>query len=155
MPAVRKTYNFRERSREFDFRHGFSPLSAVPAKPETKPARKKAKENISVWDKGGMLLLLLLAGSLGIAMIIATAFMSSVQYEINRIEKNTETTLAEIEKLSVKIEKGTGINVVELRAIQELGMIYPTAEQVVYIEEEPAPMNDFAQYIRENAYQLW
>ena len=66
-----------------------------------------------------------------------------------------ETTRAEIEKLSVKIEKGTGINVIELRATEELGMIYPTAEQVVYIEEKPAPVNDFAQYIRENAYQLW
>jgi hypothetical protein len=27
---------------------------------------------------------------------------------------------------------------------------------VVYIiEEEPTPVNDFAQYIRENAYRLW
>jgi hypothetical protein len=34
-------------------------------------------------------------------------------------------------------------------------MIYPTADQVVYLEGAPPPVNDFAQYIKENAYQLW
>ncbi|MDR2771386.1 MAG: hypothetical protein LBB57_05065, partial [Clostridiales Family XIII bacterium] len=122
--------------------------------PKTKPAREK-KGAVSVWDKGGMLLILLFAGLLGIGMIIASAWMTSIKYEINRIEKVAAATYAEVEKLSVKIEKGTGISVIELRAIQELGMIYPAAEQVVYIEEEPAPVSDFAQYIKENAYQLW
>jgi hypothetical protein len=155
MPAVSKGYNFRERTREFDFRHGLKPLPAALVKPKTKPAPARSKDGISVLDKGGILLLLLLAGILGIGMIIASAWMSSIQYEINRIEKSAEMTLTEIEKLSVKIEKGTGINVVELRAAGELGMVYPTAEQTVYIEGEPAPVNDFAQYIRENAYRLW
>ena len=155
MPAVSKGYNFRERTRELDFRHGLGPLPAALAKPEAKPAREKSGEAVSVWDKGGMLLLLLFAGFVCVGMIIACAWMSSIQYEINRITKAAETTWEELEKLSVKIEKGTGIGVIELRATEELGMIYPAAEQVVYIEEEPAPVNDFAQYIRENAYQLW
>ncbi|MDR2133428.1 MAG: hypothetical protein LBP30_08860 [Clostridiales Family XIII bacterium] len=155
MQAVSKGYKFREREKEFDFRHGLSPLPAAYAKPEPKPAREKRKDAISAWDKGGMLTLLLLAGLLGIGMVIASAWMTSIKYEINQITAAVEETCAEIEKLTVKIEKSTGINVIELRAINELGMIYPSAEQVVYIEDEPPPMNDFAQYIKENAYRLW
>ena len=157
MPAVSKGYNFRERTREIDFRRDLGPLPAPPANStkSAKPARVKKKDGISVRDKGGMLLVLLFAGFVCIGMIIASAWMSSIQYEINQIEKAAETTRAEIEKLSVRIEKGTGINVIELRATEELGMIYPAAEQTVYIEEKPATVNDFAQYIRENAYQLW
>ncbi|MDR2089661.1 MAG: hypothetical protein LBP73_09930 [Clostridiales Family XIII bacterium] len=152
MQTVSTGYKFREREKEFDFRHGLSPVSA---KPEAKPARAKSKDGVSAWDRGGMLALLLFAGLVGIGWIIASAWMTSIQYEINQITAAVEETHTEIEKLTVKIEKGTGINVIEMRAIHELGMIYPTAEQVVYIEEEPPPMNDFAQYIKENAYRLW
>jgi cell division protein FtsL len=155
MSAVSKGYKFRERTKEFDFRHGLSPLPAALVKPEAKPVREKSNGAISAWDKGGMLLLLLFAGLVGIGMILASAWTTSIKYEINQVERAVETTYAEIEKLTVQIEKASGINVIELRATRELGMIYPTAEQVVYIEEEPTPMNDFAQYIKENAYQLW
>jgi hypothetical protein len=155
MRAVSNSYKFREREKEFDFRHGLTPLPAAYAKPEAKPAREKSKDSVSAWDRGGMLLLLLFAGLIGVGMVIASAWMTSIKYEINRVTAVVEETRLEIEKLTVKIEKGTGINVIELRATNELGMIYPSEEQVVYIEDEPPPMNDFAQYIKENAYRLW
>ncbi|MDR2296349.1 MAG: hypothetical protein LBD95_06075 [Clostridiales Family XIII bacterium] len=155
MHALRKgSDSYREKTRELDFRRGFAPLPASVALP-AKPAHGKSRKGISAPDKGGMLLLLLLAGFVCIGMIIASAWMSSIQYEINQIAKATEATRAEIEKLSVRIEKETRISLIELRAVRELGMIYPTADRVVYIEAEPAPVNDFAQYIKESAYRLW
>jgi cell division protein FtsL len=164
MPAANNSYKFREKEREFDFRHGFSPLPAASAAesgnrgdadPSPAAERAPARKGVSAWDKGGMLLLLLFAGLVGIGVIIASTWMTAIQYDINRIARDTAAVRDEIEKLEVKIEKGTGINVIERRAIQEFGMIYPAADQVVYIEEDPPPMSDFAQYIRENAYQLW
>jgi hypothetical protein len=147
-------YKFRERERELDFRYGFSPLSVAPIAPE-KPERAPAKDAVSVWDKGGMLALLLFAGLVGIGMIIASTWMTAIKYDINKIVKETAAVYDEIEMLEVKIEKGTGIGVIEQRAMDEFGMIYPAAEQVIYIEADPPPVNDFAQYIKENAYQLW
>jgi hypothetical protein len=141
-----------EREREFDFRYGFSP---IPAERAPEPAPKERKDAVSALDKGGMLLLLIFAGFVGIGMIIASAWMTSIQYDINRIVKDTEAVCEDIEQLAVRIEKGTGISVIEQRATDELGMIYPAAEQIVYLEDEPPPMNDFAQYIKENTYQLW
>jgi cell division protein FtsL len=155
MPAVNKAYKFREREKELDFRLGLRPLPAAHAKPAAPPARETGKKPVSAWDKGGMLLLLLFTGLVCIGMILATSRMNAIQYEINRITAAAEDTRADIEKLAVKIEKGTGINTIETRAINELGMIYPGEEQMVYIEEEPTPMNDFAQYIKENTYRLW
>jgi cell division protein FtsL len=160
MPAADNSYKFREREREFDFRHGFgpstlSPIAPAPPRRASKPERASAKSAVSAWDKGGMLLLLLLAGLAGVGMIIASTWMTAIQYDINRIAKATAAVCDEIEKLEVEIEKNTGINVIEQRATQDFGMIYPAAEQVVYIEEDPPPVNDFAQYIKENAYRLW
>jgi hypothetical protein len=148
-------YKFRERENEFDFRQGFKPLLAsAPGKPRD-TARAKTGKAVSAPDITAMVLILIFAGLIGVGMTVASSWMSSIQYDINRVVRATEETYAEIEKLTVKIEKGTGIGVIEHRATSELGMIYPTADQVVYIEEEPPSINDFAQYIKENAYQLW
>jgi hypothetical protein len=148
-------YKFREKEREFDFRRSFEPPEIESEKPEREPERASAKDTVSAWDKGGMLALLLFAGFVCIAMIIASAWMTAIQYDINQIVKAAATVRDEIGKLEVKIEKGTGINVIEWRAVNEFGMIYPTAEQVVYIEDDPPPVRDFAQYIKENAYRIW
>jgi cell division protein FtsL len=152
MVAAKQGYRFREREREFDFRYGFSP---IPAERTLEPAPKERRDAISGRDKGGLLLLLIFAGLVGIGMIAVSAWTTSIQYDINRIVAATEATYEDIERLAVKIEKGTGISVIEQKAIDELGMIYPAAEQIVYLEDEPPPMNDFAQYIKENTYQLW
>jgi hypothetical protein len=154
MVAAKQGYRFRERERTLDFRHGFSPIPAERT-PESEPAPKRSKDALPALDKGGILLLLILAGIVGIGMLIASAWMNSIQYDINQTVKATEAVYKEIEQLTVRIEKGTGISVIEQRATDELGMIYPTAEQMVYIEGDPPQMNDFAQYIKENAYQLW
>ncbi|MDR1245825.1 MAG: hypothetical protein LBK57_02215 [Clostridiales Family XIII bacterium] len=146
-------YKFRERENEFDFRQGFKPLPA-PDKPKS-AARSKTGDAVSALDIWGMFLLLIFAGIIGVGMINASGWMTSIQYDINNVVKATDAVYEEIDKLTVKIEKGTGIGVIEYRAVNELGMIYPTADQVVYAEKEPLPVNDFAQYIKENTYQLW
>jgi cell division protein FtsL len=102
-----------------------------------------------------MTLMLIFVGMVGVAMVIASSWMTAIQFDINRISKATTELHSEIEKLAVNIERGTSISVIEYRATSELGMIYPSAEQVVYLEEEPAAVNDFAQYIKENAYVIW
>lgn len=149
-------YRFRERENEFDFRHGLRPLpTPLKPAPETAPARSKNRSAVSAPDRIGMTLMLILAGMIGVGMIIASSWMTTIQFDINRISKSTAEVYSEIEKLSVKIERGTSISVIEHRATNELGMIYPAAEQVVYLEKEPAPINDFAQYIKENTYLIW
>ena len=63
----------------------------------------------------------------------------------------------EIETLQIMISSAVNIETVEKRAL-EMGMVYPSPEQFVYLRDEIAELrdaDDFAQYIKENAYDLW
>jgi cell division protein FtsL len=148
MPAEKRYPSYYQDSYK---RYGSSLRPEEPKAP--RPVQKK--ETVSRRDKNMLLLLIILAGIVGVGVIIATTYEIVIKYEINQIDRETAALYGEIENLDVKIKSGASIGVVEQRAQEELGMIYPTADQFVFLTEAPAPVRDFAQYIRENAYQIW
>ncbi|MPN58789.1 Cell division protein FtsL [bioreactor metagenome] len=97
-------------------------------------------------------MLTVLIGVLCIGLILSTAYAASVKYHINTMIKENAVIQGEIENLNVKIESASNIQIVEARATVELGMLYPTAEQLVFIDGTRETVKDFALVLKEQAY---
>ena len=128
-------------------------MKPAKAKEERKTnVNTKSKSVITGRDKARLLLLTIVAGVLCIALIITTAYAAGVKYHINTAIKENSALRGEIENLNVKIKSASSISTVEERALNELGMVYPTADQYVYIGEETKPQGEMAMLIYEQAY---
>jgi len=125
-------------------------------KPPEEPVKQvkpvKQEKLAPAIDKLNVLIVLVLSGILCISFVIASVYANEIQRTINRTVISTQDLYVEIDDLVVKINEGLDISTVENRAANELGMVYPAEEQFVFIERFPKII-DFAQYIRENAYE--
>ncbi len=95
---------------------------------------------------------LLIIFALLLAMIGITAYNSKIQYDINKLNNQISETQKEIQNLQVQIKTAANITNLEARAA-ELGLIYPGAGQVVYLEDEEGGIEDFALALMESAYR--
>jgi hypothetical protein len=127
----------------------------IDMKPKTvkKESIKSNNSNtgINAKDKFRLLLLTAFIGALCIGLILTTAYAASVKYHINTMIKENAVLQGEIENLNVKIESASNIQIVETKATQ-LGMVYPTPEQLIYIDGSKGTMKDFAMVLKEQAY---
>lgn len=105
--------------------------------------------------KGRMLVVVIFIGMMAMGTIVMVAYGASIKYDINNTIAETKSILAETEELEVKINRAKNIYTIEDKAINELGMIYPTADQYIYIDQNAEGVDDLAQRIRENAYAVW
>ena len=146
MMAAEKWYEYQDNYK----RYGFD------MKPKTiKQENIKSKSSntgINAKDKYRLLLLTIFAGVLCVGLILSTAYAASVKYHINEMIKENSVIQGEIENLNVKIESASNIQIVESRAATELGMIYPTSEQLVFVDNNKETVKDFALVLKEQAY---
>ncbi|MDR0423900.1 MAG: cell division protein FtsL [Clostridiales Family XIII bacterium] len=151
IPATNAT---RARTRH-DKRDAYYGVDLAPKQErEKRPAKPAPKANTYV--RANLLVLLLLSGIIMVVFgIVPANYDASIQQHINQTIKDTAAINIEIENLEVQIKNASGISRIESRAIEELGMIYPLPEQFVFIVDGTVQVNDFAQYIKENAYELW
>lgn len=77
-----------------------------------------------------------MAAILLVLFIGFTAYGTSVKYNINKIEANIEELDKEINNISLQIIANTSTQTIESKAINELGMEYPSASQYVYIDSD-------------------
>lgn len=77
-----------------------------------------------------------MAAILLVLFIGFTAYGTSVKYNINKIEANIEELDKEINSISLKIIENTSTQTIESKAINDLGMEYPSSSQYVYIGED-------------------
>lgn len=75
-----------------------------------------------------LLTLVLLAG------LAFNAYGSAVNYDINKMNGKISELRNEIDTLNLQVASAIAPNVIEYRAINELGMEYPSASQYVYID---------------------
>lgn len=113
---------------------------------------KSSSAGINAKDKFRLLVLTVFIGALCVGLIIATAYAANIKYSINTIIKENEVIQGEIENLNVKIESAANIQIIEARAVSELGMQYPAAEQFVFIDTSREAIKDFALALKEQAY---
>ena len=86
-----------------------------------------------------------------LAVIGITAYNSKIQYDINRMNNQIAQTQKEIQNLQVQIKSAANITNLENRAA-ELGLVYPSSDQIVYLETEEGGIEDFALALMESAY---
>lgn len=146
MMAAEKWYEYQDSYK----RYGFD-MKPRTQKKETIQS-KGSNTGINAKDKYRLLLLTVFVGVLCIGVILTTAYAASVKYHINTMIKENEVLQGEIENLNVKIESASNIQIVESKATTELGMTYPTPEQLVYIDGTQQKVKDFALVLKEQAY---
>lgn len=106
-------------------------------------------------DRRLAILTVVVLGLIMLGVIFISAYCASIKSEINHVNKEIAVLQEDIDYLKLEIESGSNIATIEDRALKDLGMIYPTADQFVYIEGIKSKDNDLAQAIKENAYEPW
>ncbi len=112
---------------------------------------QKRKIKLSTGEKIKLILTVFGLGAMCIVMIMSSAYTSQIKYNINSINKEISMVEGEIENLIVAIEKESEIVSVEEKALS-LGMIYPSGEQMVFLENNIPKESDFAAVLRKEAY---
>lgn len=88
-----------------------------------------------------------------LAFVWFTATTAKLQYEINEVNKQITSVQKDIRTLQVKIKTASNITNIEARAA-ELGLVYPSFEQVKYInDDQTVEIQDLALALMETAYQ--
>jgi cell division protein FtsL len=147
MQAAQERYSPYYRKPYYDLN-----LRPDPPKEPVKQVKPVRREKVApVWDKLNIIVIILLSGIICTGLVVTSVYANEIQRTINRTVISTQDIGVEIDDIVVRINEGLDISTIELRAVEELGMIFPRSEQFVYIESLPET-RDFAQYIRERAY---
>lgn len=104
-------------------------------------------------DKRILMMTIILVGFLGLGLVITTAYAANIKYQINDTIRQNEVIRGEIENLTVQVNAASNIQAIEVKAQNELGMVYPKMEEFVFIAAEEDPPADFAMIIKSEAYQ--
>lgn len=126
------------------------------AKSKSKRKRSLQQENAkkaAARDQKLAIFTIAVIGLVFLCVVFVSAYCTNLKYEINSMNKETLALQEDIDQLKVQIEDNTNIATIEKKARDDLDMIYPTAEQFVYINGEAA-QSDMAQVIKENAYEF-
>ncbi|QOX63561.1 hypothetical protein FRZ06_09450 [Anoxybacterium hadale] len=146
MMAAEKWYEYQDSYKKYG-------LDMKPKTIKKEPIKSKSQSSgINAKDKFRMLSLTVFTGVLCVGLIIATAYAASIKYNINSMIKENSVIQGEIENLNVKIESASNIQIIEARAVAELGMQYPGSEQLVFVDTNKETIKDFALVLKEQAY---
>ncbi|MDD2216751.1 MAG: hypothetical protein PHE41_09360 [Eubacteriales bacterium] len=113
---------------------------------------KSTKSAINGKDKARLMLLTVFVGLICICLIISAAYSAQVKYDINRMLVQSDGVRGEIENLNVAIKSASGITVIEEKAKNQLGMVYPTMDEITYIKRNNNEIQDFALTLKRIAY---
>ena len=87
-----------------------------------------------------------------VGLVWLNAQSSKLQYEINSINNKITETSWEIRDLEVTVKSRTNITNLEDKAM-EIGMVFPTYRDIVYLRGDTPRVQDFALALRENVYR--
>jgi cell division protein FtsL len=107
---------------------------------------------MSVKDKRRVIFTLIIVGLICIAMVVLTAYAAELRVENNDLIDKNKSLQGEVETLNVKLKTANNIEHIEKVARSELGMVYPTSSECVYITSSDKPDSNFATVIRKEAY---
>ncbi len=96
--------------------------------------RNRAKRRIRNRNRKIMFRSLFLAGIVLVVGLAFLAYGSQINYRINETEANITKIQNEIENLNVEIAANSSPEIIEKKAMEELGMEYPNASQYIYLD---------------------
>lgn len=102
-------------------------------------------------ERNRIIALIVAVGLVCILLVVLTAAAAELRHENNRLITENEALQSEVDGLSVKIKSSNSIEHIESVAVNQLGMVYPTAEQCVYVTSDDKPDDHFASVIRKEA----
>lgn len=145
MIAAEQWYKYQDDYKRYGF-------DMKPKTERTQNIKSKEKPTISTKEKFRLVLLTIVVGILCVSLILTTAYAAKIKFNINTMLKENVIIQGEIENLNVNINKGKNIQIVEARAVAELGMVYPASNQLVYVQGDTNKIKDFALVLKEQAY---
>ncbi|MEG0157684.1 MAG: cell division protein FtsL [Anaerovoracaceae bacterium] len=114
--------------------------------------QERKKKAMSARDRSRMLLLVAVAAFICISMIVGAAYAASINYSNNKLKAENAALLGEVESLKIEIQSANSIASIEDKAMNELGMVYPTGDQFVVLSGAEKPDNGFAALLKEQAF---
>lgn len=103
-------------------------------------------------DKTKIFILILMACVFCVCLVGLNAYSSELQYDINSINNRIQESNWKIRDLEVSLKTKTNITNLEARAL-EIGMAYPSFNEIVYLRGDTPDVQDFALALRENIYR--
>jgi len=143
MIAANQWYEYQQQYRKFSF--DMKPFESICDRDKKKP-RTSPKDRLS------LMILTVIMGLVFVGLIIVAAYGANIKYDINNLAKENAVIQGEIENLNVAIKCAVNIGAIEDRAINELGMVYPTVDQYRYLGAESDTAYNLASVIKERAY---
>ena len=145
MMAAEKWYEYQANYQKYGFDMQPRPVPQIKEKP-TK------QTGLCASDKLHILELLFLVGLLCVGMVITTAYGAKAQYNINQIKAECASLQGEIQNLDVAIKSAASIESVEVKAVGELGMVYPSSSDIAYVDCGGQETEKLSLALKENAY---
>ena len=103
-------------------------------------------------DKTRIFIIILLVCAFCTGLVWLNAYQSKLQYEINSLNNRIQGLNWDLRALEVEVKKETNITNLEEKAA-ELGMVYPTFTDIVYLRGDTPDVQDLALALRENVYR--
>ena len=115
-------------------------------------SRIKSKNNAMSNQRYGAYVVLVVVLTVIVGMIAIRSVEASLQHSNNLLTKDNEYLQAEIDALNSEIINETKLSNIEKTAVSELGMITPTSENCITIEDEKSANSNLAATIIDEAY---
>ena len=131
------------------FEYGY-PAGGYKTRPHT--ATKRRKKGLPARDKKMILLAVLLAGLVGLMIIVSAAYAATINYQNNKIKNDIAALEGEVESLQIDIQSSNNIAVIEKAATQKLGMVYAEGDKCVAVKNDKQPEKNFAAKLKEDAF---
>ncbi len=147
MLAAEKWYEYQTCYKKYGL--DMKPVCTADKEADTRPS----SSSICPKDKARLLLLTLFAGLLCICLIITTAYSTQIKFHTNSLLAQADVVQGEIENLNVAIKSANNISVIEERAMNELGMVYPEIYQIAYVDAGGDTAPDFALTLKQLAFK--
>lgn len=103
--------------------------------PKFRKKTKQKEKNTTIATKSKVKLVALSVVVLGVCLgiLLLNAYVSQLKYELLSLNKSKEELIEEKSLLEIKIDKMKQSDWIEQAAISQLGMSYPTQDQIIYV----------------------
>ena len=115
-------------------------------------SRIKSNNNAMSNQRYGAYVVLVVVLTVIVGMIAIRSVEASLQHSNNLLTKDNEYLQAEIDALNSEIINETKLSNIEKTAVSELGMVTPTSENCITIEDEKSANSNLAATIIDEAY---
>jgi len=137
--------------RWYEYQDNYKKYGLEMKAPVERQVKPKSKTFSSI-DRGRLMAYIVIMGIILVGIVTASAYTAGLNYEINNMRAANDEIAQDIELLTVELKTATNVAVIEEKAINDLGMVYPAAGSIVYISKETEPVTDFAMLLKEQAY---